>query len=188
MRTLILSLTFVSLALGAPACGSKKPPANKKKPPAAQVKPFVASAQAAARHWLPPNRDGSKFAVDTARVYDRKTVFELLNGGAEVFLDAGMQTLLHARLKDAAGKFTACEVQVMQLATPAQAKALLAKEKPPKAKPVKLGDQGWADKGSVMFVKGSQMVSVGVQPAGKLKWAPLSEIARRVASTPDARW
>lgn len=170
---------------GLSACNKKK---ASKKTTAGPVPALVASVKKAARGWLPKNRDGSRFVVDTAKSYDKQTVFELLNGGADTLIDAGLQTLIHVRIKDTAGKFTACEVQVSDYTTAAKAKAMLAKEKPAKAQLVKLGDRGYALRGSVMFVKGRHLVSVGVQPMGKVKYAPAAEIARAVANTSGARW
>jgi hypothetical protein len=147
---------------------------------------LVASVNQAAHGWLPKNRDGSRFVVDTAKAYDRETVFELLNGGADALIDAGLDSLIHVRIKDTAGKFTACEIQVSDYTTAAKAKAMLAP--PRQAQPVKLGDHGYAQRGTVMFVKGRHLVSVSVQPMGKVEYAPVAEIARRVANTPNARW
>jgi len=179
-------MTILTLCV-LPGCKGKKATSRGKTGgPAGSA--LVADAKAAARSWLPPNRDGSKFVIDTVRSYDAETIYELLNGGADAFIDAGLVTLLHVRIKDAAGKFTACEVQVMDLGSSKSARALLAKEKPTGGRPVKLGDRAFASKGTVLFVKGRFLVQVGVQPKGKLQWAPVAEIARRVIATPNARW
>ncbi len=186
MRIFLTSVLNLFLVLpGLWGCQQKKASSNKA-PKAAPG--LVASVNAAARGWLPKNRDGSRFVVDSVKAYDKETVFELLNGGADALIDAGMTSLIHVRIKDAAGKFTACEIQVSDYTTAAKAKAMLAQEKPPKAQPVKLGDRGFAQRDTVMFVKGRHLVSVGVQPMGKVKYAPAAEIARRVANTPKARW
>jgi len=176
---LVLLLTIAGLS----ACNKKA--TKKASGPAAGL---VASVSKAARGWLPKDRDGSRFVVDTAKAYDKETVFELLNGGADALIDAGLQTLIHVRIKDRSGKFTACEIQVGDYTTAAKAKAMLFREKPRKAHPVKVGDGGYALAGTVIFVKGRHLVSVGVQPMGKVKYAPAAEIARQVANTPGARW
>lgn len=186
MRIALLWMTTLALCV-VPGCKGKKTTSSGKAG-GAPGSALVADAKAAARSWLPQNRAGSKFVIDSVRSYDRETIFELLNGGADAYLDAGLVTLLHARIKDAAGKFTACEVQVMDLGSAPKARALLAKEKPTDARPVKLGDRAFASKGTVLFVKGRFLVQVGVQPMGKRPWAPAAEIARRVISTPNARW
>jgi hypothetical protein len=185
MRGPLTFLLVFGLSLPGVAGCTKKAP--KKKAPAASAG-LVASVPAAAQRWLPGNRDGSRFVVDTAKAYDKETVFELLNGGADALLDAGLRTLIHVRIKDTAGRFTACEIQIGDYTTAAKAKAMLAQEKPPGARPVKIGDRGYAAKGTVLFVRGRHLVSVGVQPMGKVKYAPAAEIARLVAATPQARW
>lgn len=182
---LITVLTLLLILPGLSGCSKTKAP---KKKASGDASSLVASVKKAAHGWLPRNRDGSRFVVDTAKGYDKETVFELLNGGADTLIDAGLQSLIHVRIKDTAGKFTACEIQVSDYSTAAKAKAMLAQEKPRQAQPVKLGDRGYAQRGTVMFVKGRYLVSVGVQPMGKLKYAPVAEIARRVANTTNARW
>ncbi len=173
------------LVLAVPPGCRKRAASSKDAPGRASL---VASPKDAARSWLPPNRGGSRFTVDAARVYTKQTLVELVNGGADALIDAGLETLLHVRITDPAGKFTAVEVQVSDYGTAAKARAMLAKERPPKARKVQLGDRGFAGRGEVMFVKGRHLVSVAVQPAGKTPYAPVAEIARRVASTPGARW
>ncbi len=187
MRTVFPWMAILTLCL-VPGCKGKKTTSSDKAPAGGGGSALVADANAAAHTWLPPNRSGSKFVIVSARSYDKETIFELLNGGADAFLDAGLVTLLHVRIKDAAGKFTACEVQVMDLDSPDRARALLFKEKPTGGRPVKLGDRAFAGKGTVLFVKGRFLVQVGVQPMGKLPWALVAEIARRVIATPKARW
>lgn len=186
MRALMTHTLTLLLILPLGTGCSKKKAAKKKAPQAAVA--LVADVAVAARGWLPPNRDGSKFVVDTAKAYDRETVFELLNGGADALIDAGLRSLIHVRIKDTAGRFTACEIQVADYTDAARAKAMLAQEKPRKGAAVKLGDRGVATRATVMFVKGRYLVSVGVQPMGKIKYAPIAEIARQVANTPKASW
>ncbi len=178
-------LTLLMVFPGLWGCNKKKASGTKAPQTASGL---VASVPKAARGWLPKNRDGSRFEVDTAKLYDKETVLELLNGGADALIDAGMASLIHIRIKDAAGIFTACEILVSDYTTAAKAKAMLVGEKPSGAQPFKLGDGGYAQRGTVMFVKGRYLVSVGVQPMGKLKYAPVAEIARRVAGTPQASW
>lgn len=186
MRVPLISVLALLLLLpGLSACTKKN---TAKKKASGSASGLVASVRKAARGWLPKNRDGSRFVVDTAKAYDTETVFELLNGGAETFIDAGLQSLIHVRITDTTGKFTACEIQVSDYTTSAKARAMLAREKPRQAQPVKLGDRGYAQLGTVMFVKGRHLVSVGVQPMGKVKYAPAAEISRLVANTPGARW
>jgi len=186
MRTpLITVLAMLLMFAGLPGCNKKKAAPQK----SSGVTPnLVPSVEQAARGWLPKNRDGSRFVVDTAKAYDKETVFELLNGGADALIDAGLSSLIHVRIKDTAGKFTACEIQISDYSTVAKAKAMLAQEKPRQAQPVKIGDGGYAQPGTVMFVRGRHLVSVGVQPMGKQKYAPVAEIARGVANTAGARW
>jgi Family of unknown function (DUF6599) len=186
MRTFPTSLLMLLLVLpGLSGCPKKKTSSSK----APQAAPgLVVSLKKAAQGWLPKNRDGSRFVVDSAKGYDKETVFELLNGGADALIDAGMTSLIHVRLKDTAGKFTPSEIQISDYTTAAKAKAMLAQEKPTKAQPVKIGDRGYAQRDTVMFVKGRHLVSVSVQPMGKINYAPVAEIALRVASTPNARW
>jgi hypothetical protein len=186
MRTVLPWMVILTLCV-LPGCKGKKATSDKARG-AGSGTALVADGKAAAHTWLPPNRSGSKFVIDSVRSYDKETIYELLNGGADAFIDAGLVSLLHVRIKDAAGKFTACEVQVMDLGSPGSARALLAKEKPTGGRPVKLGDRAFATKGTVLFVKGRFLVQVGVQPMGKLTWAPAAEIARRVIATPKARW
>lgn len=156
---------------------------------AAPAERLVDSPAPLGRTWLPADRDGSRFQVDGAvKTYDKETVFDLLNGGAEVLLEQGLVFVYHGRFVDGNGKFTAWEVQVVDYSSAARARARLAKEKPPRARPVKIGDQGFSDRGSVVFVRGRHLVSINVQPQGTLPFAPVAEIARRVVATPGARW
>lgn len=150
---------------------------------------LVASPAAAAQAWVPPQREGSRYRLDgQPRTYDRETIFELLNGGADSLLEAGLVTLVHARLKDDAQVFTDCEIQVMDVSSPAKAKAMLRSEKAPEAKAEKLGDEGFTEATSVLFAKGRHLVRVTALPSGARKTAPVIEIARRVEATKAASW
>jgi hypothetical protein len=150
---------------------------------------FVSSPAEAAATWVPDQRDGSRFRVDgEPKIYDKETIFELLNGGADSLLEVGLLGLLHVRLRDDAAVFTDCEIQVMDVSSPPQAKTLLAKEKAPEAKQVKLGDDGFAEPTGVLFAKGRHLVRVTALPSGSRKTAPIMEIAGRVAATSGASW
>lgn len=150
---------------------------------------FVSDPAAVARGWVPAPRDGSRFAVDGApKRYNKETIFELLNGGADTLLEMGLTSLLHVRLRDGAKVFADVEIQVMDVTSPPKAVAMLMKEKAPGAREVRLGDRAYAEQGGVLFARGRHLVRVTALPAGSRKPAPVSEIARLVAATPGAAW
>lgn len=150
---------------------------------------FVADVDAAVKAWLPAAGAGATWALDgKPKVLAKGQVHELLDGGADAFVDAGLERMLHARLKDGAGVFTAVEVMLMDMAGPAQAKALLAKEKPSDGKPLALGDQAVASATVITFVKGRFFVNLSAMPQGTQKIAPLEAIAKAVIATKGAVW
>lgn len=186
MRVAALALVGL-MVFTAAGCGKKKSSSSKKKPAAATT--LVKDPLAAARGWVPQPRLGAKYALDgKPRLYDKETVFELLDGGADVLLERGLRTLLHVKVKDRAEKFADYEIQVWDVTSPAQAKAMLGKEKAPEAKRVKLGDAAWAENGAVLVVKGRYLVRVMALPAGERKQAPVAEVARLVLATRGATW
>jgi hypothetical protein len=149
----------------------------------------VADVAAVAAQWAPPNEGGARFELDgKPKIYAKDAVYELLNGGADAYLDAGLVRLLHARFADRAGQAAACEVMLMDLGSAAKAKGFLAKEAPQGAKPVAVGDQGLATPSSVLFAKGRHLTVVNILPQGDRKWPAPLEIARRVAATSGMRW
>lgn len=150
---------------------------------------LVAAWPAAAKGWVPDRRAGVAYRLDgTPQRYDRKTIFRLLDGGADAYLEAGLQSLLHARFRDLGGGHEDYEVLVFDLGSPSRARGLLAKEKGGTARRVKLGAAGWAERGAVLFVQGRYMVKVSALPVGRKKPAPVEAVARRVLATPGARW
>lgn len=150
---------------------------------------FGASWPAAAKGWVVSAKAGARYGVDgTPRRYDSKTVFELLDGGADAYLEAGLRSLWHARYRDAAGAFEDYEVLVFDLGSARRARALLDKEKGAAVHRVDIGGAGWAERGMVLFARGRHLVKVSAMPVGKKKPAPVEAVARRVAATPGARW
>jgi hypothetical protein len=150
---------------------------------------FVADVEAAVKAWLPAAAGGATWALDgKPKVFAKGKVHELLDGGADAYTDAGLERLLHARLKDGAGVFTAVEVMLMDMAGPDKAKAFLAKEKPSDGKPVALGDQAFASATKITFVKGRFFVEVSAMPQGNQKIAPIEAIAKAILATRGAVW
>lgn len=167
--------------------GTGGPKARKAGPAAPRA--WVANPAEAAKAWLPPQKDGSRYRVDgTPRTYDKETIFELLNGGADALLEAGLVSLLHVRIKDATEGFMDFEIQIMDVTSPGKAKAMLETEKAPQAKPESLGDAAFSEPTSLLFAKGRHLVRVTALPAGSRKAPPLADIARRIEATPAAAW
>ena len=183
-------LLLLALVLAAGGCKKGEP-----EPSGAAAKQrgsgpwFVADVDAAVKAWLPAAAGGATWGLDgKPKVYAKGQVHELLDGGADAFTDAGLERLLHVRMKDASGALTAVEIMLMDMASPGQAKALLAKEKPSDGKPASLGDQGFASATTITFVKGRFFVNVSAMPQGNQKTADIQAVARAVLATRGAVW
>lgn len=190
-RVLPRAFLLLALLLSPLACKGKADPEAppKAKAQATQASALVPRPAEAAKGWVPDPQEGSRFRVDgVPKIYDKESIFELLNGGADMLLEAGLITLLHVRLRDDAQVFTDCEIQVMDVTSPAKAKAMLHKEKAPEAKPAKLGEEGFVEATSLLFAKGRHLVRVTALPSGSRKTTPILEVARKVEATAQASW
>ena len=184
----LTALVLVSLVVFYPvACSKGERSAGSTK--AGSGNALVENPLEAARGWASKGEEGSRFVVDgTPRTYDKDSIFELLNGGADSLIDEGLTSLLHVRLKDQAAVFTDVEIQVMDFGSPQKAKAMLGKEKALDAKPLAIGDRAYKEKGSLIFVKGRHLVRVMALPLGDRRLAQVSDIARVIEATPHAAW
>jgi len=180
---------LMTLALGSGACRkrSSDQPARRGSGRAGGL--LLVDLATQARRWAPPPRAGVRYELEGApRRYDRRSVFELLDGGADAYLEAGLQSLVHARYRDTSGACEGYEVLIFDLGSAKRARALLAGQRGPKSTDVRLGDAGWQEAGAVEVVRGRYLVKVSAMPMGKKKPAPVREVARLVLGTPGARW
>jgi hypothetical protein len=188
-------LGLLGLSLTAPTAGCGKRSSGDKAAP--QPGPGASQRQralgptwlAAAKTWRPKAPTAPRYRPDGApRRYDRKTVFELLDGGADAYLEAGLVALLHVRFRDATGGHEDYEVQVFAMKSPAQARALLAQEKGPQSRPAPFLRQGYQERGAIVFARGRHLVKVSALPGGKKKPAPVAAVAKQVVASAGLAW
>lgn len=113
--------------------------------------------------------------------YDKKTLFDRINGAAPAYIAAGFRQLLAAELSQPAGKENV-SIDLYQLGDAKQARALYDKERGPldeQKKALAVGDAGHQSEGSVVFVQGAAYVKLAAfEPAGQ---KILPEVARALA-------
>jgi len=107
----------------------------------------------------PPEAIPGWSAKGAMREYDAKTLYEYIDGAADLFNSYGFVRLATADYVSGAGEH-AVTVEVYDMGEPLQAFGLFASERPPDVKTLGLGNQGYAGDGVVAFWQGRQYVKV----------------------------
>ena len=107
----------------------------------------------------PPEAIPGWSAKGAMREYDAKTLYEYIDGAADLFNSYGFVRLATADYVSGAGEH-AVTVEVYDMGEPLHAFGLFASERPPDVKALGLGNQGYAGDGVVAFWQGRQYVKV----------------------------
>lgn len=178
------------LAVGWAGCAKKKPGEKKTKDKAQPPKPLLKVTRKAASAWVPKSAAGTAYAVsEDPKTYVPDTLHKLLNGGADMYVDAGMTAMAHVILDDKNKKAATCKVQLFMMKNKGKAAALLNNEKDKNWKPLKVGDQGFEDGQGAMFAKGRFFVRIDSPPPKEgVAGCPYKELARNIAGSAGLPW
>lgn len=123
------------------------------------------------------------------KVYDQKNVFDLLNGGAEMYIQTGMRQVGHVSLADRSGARARCGVFLFFMKDQKSAQALLAKEKDKNFKKISLGDEGFRDPEGLLFRKQRVLVKINnLATRNDQKPCPFDALAKQIAADARIRW
>ncbi len=98
-------------------------------------------------------------AKGPVREYDAKTLYECIDGAADLFLAYGFLRLATADYASDVGE-RAVTVEIYDMGEPLRAFGVFASERPPDVKARDLGNQGYAGDGVVAFWQGREYVKI----------------------------
>jgi hypothetical protein len=164
---------------GRPAAGGEK-----ERPGAASVTDEVA------KKWAEQGLDGVYTLVAGPKVYLPKNLYKLLNGGADIYIEAGLVSLAHMRFEAKSKEEMAqCRVSMFFMKDEKSARKLLEKEKDDPFEKVQVGDEGWADKEGLLFKKGRAYVRVDSAASRRdQKPCPFLKLGKAMAATEAVAW
>lgn len=123
------------------------------------------------------------------KIYTPDNLYELLNGGADLYVKAGLVDLAHFRLKPQKGPGAECRVSMFFMKSAKNAQSLLAKEKAPGMKKAQMGDASWSDKEGALVQKGRVLVRLeSVAPGPDVAPCPFGALAKAMVATKTAGW
>jgi len=117
-------------------------------------------------------------------MYDSANLFELLDGGADEYIQAGMERLAFVVVSPK-GK-QGCRASLFMMKDAGAAGRLLKAERDPAMKKVSVGEAAWGDKEGLMFRKGKFFVRV--EADGPKAVCPFESVARRVEADRALPW
>jgi hypothetical protein len=178
------------IALVWAGCAKKKPGDKKTADKAAPPKPALKVTRKAVSAWIPKAAAGWAYTLsEDPKVYRPDTLHKLLNGGADMYVDAGMTAMVHVIFDDKNKKAATCKVQAFMMKDKGKAAALLNNEKDKNWKPLKVGDQGYEDGQGAMFAKGRFFVRIDSPPSKEgIVGCPYVELARNIAGSATLPW
>jgi len=142
--------------------------------------PHWTVAPTQARGWAPTGFHVAR----VPKMYDSANLFELLDGGADEYIQAGMERLAFVVISPK-GK-QGCRVSLFKMKDAGSAGRLLKAERDPGMKKLSLGEVAWGDKEGLMFRKGT--IFVRVEADGPKAVCPFESVARRVEADRALPW
>jgi len=123
------------------------------------------------------------------KFYHPKNFYDLLNGGADMYVEAGTLELVHFRLKHEGDNHGECRASMFFMKNPQKAIKLLQKEKADSMKKMEVGDESWGDEEGILFSKGKVFVQIeSVLKDTKEKHCPFLQIAANMTSSNEVGW
>ncbi len=111
--------------------------------------------------------------------YTPDTLYEYINGAADVFLGYDFQRLVSATFED--GKKASFTVDIYLHNNPTNGFGIYSAEKPPRGPFITIGAQGYYEKGVLNFLKGSYYVKISGFDLGDRDETVLKQAAQQVA-------
>lgn len=123
------------------------------------------------------------------KFYHPKSFYDLLNGGADMYVEAGTLELVHFRLNHKEDNYGECRVSMFFMKTPQKAIKLLQKEKADSMKKMEVGDEAWGDEEGILFSKGKVFVQIeSLIKDKKEKHCPFVQIAANMTGSNEVGW
>ncbi len=123
------------------------------------------------------------------KFYHPKNFYDLLNGGADMYVEAGTLELVHFRLKHKDDNYGECRASMFFMKTPEKAIKLLQKEKADSMKKMEVGDEAWGDEEGILFSKGKVFVQIeSLVKDKKEKHCPFVQIAANMTGSNEVGW
>ena len=134
------------------------------------------------RFFPGPDRLGDGIEAEDYMEYDRKTLFDYIDGGAEAYLRLGFRRVGTREYKVPLKEETYFTLDVYDMAGSKNAFGIYRMERPPEAAPVKVGVEGWYGGGTLCFWNGPYYVKLRADDEGKAVNALLLKMARGTAA------
>jgi hypothetical protein len=112
---------------------------------------------------------------------DSETLFEYINGGADLYLAYDFQELKVTEYSD--GKKASVTVEIYRHQTPTLAFGIYSAERPPDPNLVDIGAQGYIDKDILNFLTGNYYVKMNSFKTGPEEQEGLLAFARKVVES-----
>lgn len=115
------------------------------------------ATQAQLMHFLRKPLPGKATAQGSATVYNPDTLYQYIDGGADIYLLYDFKALLHQDCKSGATELTA---DIYEMRKPEDAFGIYASERSPGYKFIPIGAEGYRDKGILNFFEGPYYVKL----------------------------
>lgn len=137
----------------------------------------AATASSPLRSLLRQPLPGTATAPGSSTVYNSDSLYQYIDGGADLYLLYDFKSLLHQDFKSGAAEITA---DIYEMSKPEDAFGIYASERSPGYKFIAIGTEGYRDKGVLNFLEGSYYVKLS--GSGANSEALLDQFARTLSS------